>query len=367
MMKSTLQFAFALGLVCLSIQVTAQSAASAVFSDFGGYWTSSSSSISATEPNNRHHLIGFTMDGVTYSTGVSDSTLDAQTVTYTAAEFSAVVVPTLPLTGSGFYQVMQGAAIDGDGAGIGSFTTPATEAGVASYLTDGTRGLDLGTGIANIPNGSFNFALPIIDSTAINDGAPDVLFTQMGVPSLSTADSIVFVNVSGVAVGDTVAVDWNGIASVGNWEADFWKVTDGSNAGANLSKSIRVIGYDLQAFSITAANAADVFGIKIIWNGASDPAFVALNDAAFRGCSDDFTFSSILPLPASGAATPDGGVNPTISGGTSPYGLIVGGDTLASTSWNSLRSGTYLVQALDAHDCASDTTLRVVVPYSKCN
>ena len=61
----------------------------AIHTDFGGYFTSSTSSVSTTEPNSAHNLIGFEFDGLTYSTGVGDAILTAQGLTFTSANFIA--------------------------------------------------------------------------------------------------------------------------------------------------------------------------------------------------------------------------------------------------------------------------------------
>ena len=363
MMQPSLKFgAFALLALTFS-NASAQSGVSAVYTDYSGYWTSDSASLSTTKPDNRHHLLGFTTGGVVYSTGVDNSILDDNGISYTEASFEALGVPSLPLTGGPQYAVMQGAAVDGDaasGLGVDPITTGA---GVAYYLTDGTRGLDLGTGIINIPQFSYDLRVRGVDAEAANDGVPDLVFTQVGVlpPEL---DKIYFVDEAGDIVGDTLFVDWSAINPVGSWSADY-ALFDGSAAGTNpYERDLYLMSAEFSELSVDATNAADVHTMRMVWSGESDPAFIAFNSDSFLGCEALQLSASVTP--ATSAAGEDGTISASISGGIDPNYLVVSGDTLPSATGGSIASGQYLVVARDAGDCAT-TPIMLNIPYSKCN
>lgn len=343
----------------------AQTAVTAVHTDFDGYWFSEIGAISATQPDDHNLMLAFKAGETTYSTGVDDSELTTQGVTFTAGDWNAITVPHLPTTSGAYYRIMLGAAIDGDASGAGSITAPADSTAVAAYLTDGTRGLDFGTGIANVLTGDFDFTVSSLVDDAINDGTPDLLFTQMAEPV--GADSICFLDSDGNLVGTKTGISWTGVGSMGRWDTDYYSM-DGSDGAMNQIKPIRAVSMDFHDLGITAANAGEVEEIRVFWSGSSDPAFLAYNGDSFAGC-DEFTFSGVsVVTPASGAAIADGVIDATISGGTTPYGLAftLQGDTVSSTGWNAVAPGKYLVKAVDANDCVSTNAMPLFLPHSKC-
>ncbi len=121
-----------------------------IYTDFNGYWTSSSTAISAVRPDNSHNLLGFSWNGQTYSTGVNDNTLTTQGVSFTPMKFQAFPVRNITLAGTGALPGL-GQLKDGvdNGASVPApFTQPPN---ISSFLTDGLNGLDIGTGVANVP------------------------------------------------------------------------------------------------------------------------------------------------------------------------------------------------------------------------
>jgi len=68
-----------------------------------------------------------------------------------------------------------------DGVDNGA-SNPAPVNSLALYLTDGPNGLNLGTGIANLPKGDLTFRVTNINPAAIGDGIPDILVTQIADP-----------------------------------------------------------------------------------------------------------------------------------------------------------------------------------------
>lgn len=360
-------FVAAISGAAFSGSLSAQTAVTAVHTDFGGYWTSSLGSLNPARPDGHHHLLAFEMGGTTYSTGVSDSTLDAQSVTYTAANFQALNITELPSTGGANYLIFQGAVIDGDSTGAGSFTAPADSSEIAGYLTDGTNGMDFGTGVANIPTDVYEFSVSNLQSSAINDNVPDILVTQMAEISASK-DSICFLDGDGQLVGAKVAISWASVGQVGTWTADFWRM-DGTSQSTSAAKPIRAAGMDFNDLSLTAGNIDGVETIRIEWSGSSDPAFFALNAESFGAPCEDLAFSSVsLVSAASSPSATDGIVSPSIASGNEPYSLvsIFTGDTLSSSQWGMVPAGRYTFKALDSADCLSTNSFTVSIPYRSC-
>lgn len=335
-----------------------------VFTDFQGFWQSSS----ATVPNDHHDLIGFTYNGVTYSTGVDDQALTNNAIAFTPAEFEALNILKISTTQVGPYSIFQGAAVDGDAAGVGTFTAPADSAAAASYLTDGDQGMDFGTGLSNVTSGPTLISVSNLQSSAINDGMPDLLWTQMATPGAGN-DTLVFLDDAGQPVGDSLVIGWAGVAVIGTWSADFFNF-DGSNYLATSNKDIRVRAFDFNDAALTAGAIGDVESIEIHWGGTSDPAFIALNSASFGVPCDQLTFSSLqLVNAASSPATADGAVLPSISNGNEPYSLVsvLTGDTLTSAEWSTIAPGRYLMKALDDADCLSTNSFMISIPNRACN
>ncbi len=260
----------------------------AIYSDYAGYWTSSSTSINTVKPDNSHNLLAFTWNGTTWSTGVNDAILTSHSVGFTAQSFRAFPINSVPNTTASNYFVMLGQLYDGINNGVGSGSTspfPGSPSGsqLASYLTDGPKGLDLGTGLANIPAGSvlrFNLSTNGISLSAINDGKPDIFVTEEASPSSSSPDIFTFVDASGSTVGNAVSVVTSGLPQVGNWQADFYDLT-GTQTNSTYINQPRPLAYyaaDLSTFGITAANYMNVVALVYQPNGTSDPAFIAFSE-----------------------------------------------------------------------------------------
>ncbi|RYE11630.1 MAG: hypothetical protein EOP51_32760, partial [Sphingobacteriales bacterium] len=119
---------------------------SGIITDFGGFWRSTGASPNAISPDNSHHLLSFTYNNVTYSTGVNDSRLTANGVSFVPGNFKSLPVAgisgTTPASGSSIYIALaknvDGSANVGNASTVSSYT-------VMKSLTDGLNGLDLGT------------------------------------------------------------------------------------------------------------------------------------------------------------------------------------------------------------------------------
>ena len=79
---------------------------------------------------------------------------------------------------------------------------------LTQFLTNGIRGLNLGSGFANVPNNTFVFKLSAkgIDPSADGDNVPDILVSQIAQPGGGT-DIVRLVNSSGNQVGDELSLD----------------------------------------------------------------------------------------------------------------------------------------------------------------
>ncbi|MDR3716278.1 MAG: T9SS type A sorting domain-containing protein [Puia sp.] len=275
-------------LVLLMMGKTGIAQVTAVYSDYGGYWTSSSTSINPVKPDNSHNLLGFTWNGTTYSTGVNDAVLTSHGISFTAQSFRAFPVSTVPNTESGFYFVMLGQLYDGlnnavDNSSTSPFPANPTGAQLAGFLTDGVKGLNLGTGLANIPAGSvlrFDLSTNGLSLSAINDGKPDIFVTEEASPSSSSPDILEFVDAGGNIVGNALSIVTSSFPQVGNWQADFYDLTSqqSSSTYINQARPMAFYAADLSAFGITAANYKNAVALLYEPNGTSDPAFLAFSE-----------------------------------------------------------------------------------------
>ncbi len=158
--------------------------ATGIYTDFNGYYASRVGLINPVRPDNSHNLLGFTWQGVTYSTGVNDATLTAQGVTFTAKNFQSFPARSVNFFDGTF--VGLGQLVDGVNNGVSSppllSLLPVDSDVLASFLTRGAKGLDFGSGLANVAAGTLIFDFGgIIDPTRIGDG--DQIFYSFSVCS----------------------------------------------------------------------------------------------------------------------------------------------------------------------------------------
>ncbi|MEJ0102381.1 MAG: hypothetical protein WDO19_07455 [Bacteroidota bacterium] len=103
-------------------------------------------------------------------------------------------------------------------------SNPVPSNNISFYLTDGIKGLNIGTGIANLPAGTMSFYITSIQPQNIGDGIPDIIVTQIADPSGST-DSYSFVNSTGTIIGHKKDIIFTSITPVGSWTADFYEAS----------------------------------------------------------------------------------------------------------------------------------------------
>jgi hypothetical protein len=268
----------------------AQARVTRFYSDFNGYYTSASNDLNSVLPDNSHNLLGFVYNGITYSTGVDDAKLTANGVSFLPQTFRAIPLNNVPTSG-GDYFVGLGQRYDGINAGVNNSSSapfqgnPISSAVLSSFLTDGINGLDMGTGLANIPAGSvlqFNLGASGISASAIGDGIPDILFVQIADPS-SNGDRMKFINSSGGTVGTEFTFNLSSsfnFPRLANWRADFYNPnsTQTLNSYINTIRPIRMLALDLSQLGITSSNYTEVVQLVYTTSGQADPAFVAFNE-----------------------------------------------------------------------------------------
>jgi hypothetical protein len=281
------------GLITLFCSFTLFSSAQAVteiITDYNSFWKSSSASLSPVKPDKAHNLLAFTYSGTRYSTGVNDNLLAAQNIVFQQADFWSLPVSGMSGTISSNTKVGLGALYDGVASGA---CNPAPEWGISTYLTDGTKGLGLGTCIANLPVGFMSFTIDDIQPGAIGDGIPDILVTQVADPTGTSYDRYEFTDANGVRVGTYKDIVFTNISPVGTWTADFYEAVNNPltlQAGfTQTDRPLRLWAADLSEFGVTTSNYGQIENFRINLCGNSDVAFVAYN-------SSSIDFNSVLPV-----------------------------------------------------------------------
>ncbi len=144
---------------------------------------------------------------------------------------------------------------------------------LALSLTEGTQGLNIGSGLVNIPQLRQEFVLVNVVSSTIEDSIPDIVITQVDEPSISY-DQLWFENSSGTIVGSKVAIDFSVLDKVGEWSSKSYSIP-GNTAGGTSISPIRLKALYLSDFGITASDASSLSKLVYMPTGSSDPAFIA--------------------------------------------------------------------------------------------
>ncbi|MEI9943080.1 MAG: T9SS type A sorting domain-containing protein [Chitinophagaceae bacterium] len=285
----TFKVIVALTAICFYPFFANSQAVSGIITDYNSYWKSSISNLNATKPVNSHNLLAFTYNGTMYSTGVNNSLLASHGETFIAGDFWSLPIDNISGTINGNTKVGLGEMYDGVHNGA---STPPPAYGISNYLTDGIKGLNLGTCIANLPQGSITFFINTINPASIGDGIPDILVTQIADPS-GSSDNYEFTNQANTTVGNAMNIVFTNITPVGTWTADFYEASTNPltlTAGfTNTDRPLRLWAADLSDFGITAANYQSIKKFKINLSGNSDVAFVAYNAQAIN-------LTNILPV-----------------------------------------------------------------------
>jgi hypothetical protein len=337
-------------------------------------------------------LLAFTVGGNTYSTGVDDAKLIANGVTFEDARFRSLDISAPLNFGVTQPRYHMGAMCDGDLANatgnvqitVDGVTSPllysadinVQRAQARRLFEDGLKGLNLGTGMVNIPNQTIELPFPATGlSTGFGDGEPELIFTQTAAPNLTAKDSVCLLDASGNLLGQKIPLDWSDPTGnrVARWKTDQIERATGAAVASEIAqnKPIQLIALDFSDFGMTSAQAALVAKLAFDFNTQSDFAFMAYNERSFVDCATAaVTLSSITPIAASSPSAYDGEMLPTITGsGTAPYSLRqVGTSTLiGATDWDEFRPGVYMMEAVDDLHCASTSAKRVMIPNVRCD
>lgn len=268
----------------------AQFSVTEVITDYNGYWKSSATSINSVKPDNSHNLLSFSFNGNRYSTGVNDGLLISRLQPFIPGDYRALPIQSIGSAVTSNTKIGLGYMYDGVANGA---STPPPANDIPYYLTDGIKGLDLGTCVANLPAGTMMFPVSTVLPLSIGDGVPDMVVTQIADPSGST-DKYEFTDINGNRVGNAVDIVLTNINPVGNWTADFYEANKNpmtlTGGFTKTDRPVRLWASDLSAFGINAGNAGSIKYFKITLSGNSDVAFVAYNNNSIN------LISALLPV-----------------------------------------------------------------------
>ncbi|MFT3901905.1 MAG: SdrD B-like domain-containing protein [Niabella sp.] len=270
-------------------QATLAQRITGIYTDFNyqnrGYWYANGNTTadnpdpgpSPNMPSNSHHLLAFTWNGTTYTTGVDDALLDSKIPdnSFIKKSYRSFPVAYLPSPGSSTYV---GVGYNYGGPGPVSLANNSME----YYLTDGIRGFDLGTGIYNLPKtgSGTTFQPSKYTVSKITTGGiynqPVVVISQMGNPG--GEDFFYFVDENGAIVGNKKSVSFDSIGGVGRGHFKFYKINSNGLAftdSPNGTRLLRFIAYSLADFGIDTEEKVNQ--VKQFWqelSGSSDQAFI---------------------------------------------------------------------------------------------
>ncbi|WP_019949737.1 T9SS type A sorting domain-containing protein [Hymenobacter aerophilus] len=256
-----------------------------IITDYNGYWRSGTgkngnAALNPTMPEDSHNLLAFKLGNNIFSTGVNNAKLDEAKISYAKSAYKAL--PVLNIAGEIVPNTKVGLGQRYDKVNNGP-SVPAPARDLAPYLRDGLNGLDLGTGVANVPAGAIDFGIDNVKVSSLGDGNPDIVVTQIASPG-GKNDVYQFLDANDKLVGNSVTINIGSLAVVGNWMADFYEAsTNPMTLGAgftNTERPIRLWAGDFAAFGITSANVATIRKFRLNINGDSDLAFVAYNTEA---------------------------------------------------------------------------------------
>lgn len=334
---------------------------SEIITDFGGFWRARAIAPATILPDNSHNLLAFSHDGVMYSTGVNNAILTNNSVSFTPGNFKALPVAAIvgTATGTGSVYIALGAKVDGSPtayvAGASSFT-------VRNALIDGQNGLNLGTGVTNLPpTAVMTFLIYNIDATKTSDAEPDIVITQIADPSPSN-DVFEFLDASGNLVGNAYTQDMQKLPQLGTYTLDLFSLSPGvpynsarpygiGSNGSNTTRPIRLVSLRLSDFGINASNSNTVRALRITPSGNSDYAFIGYN-------------ANSINLPPNAALSPETSLSRICPGGAASLEIIgtpAAGGALSYVWEESVNGGTTWTPISDGGNFSGSTTARLMV------
>lgn len=282
-----------------------------IYSNFNGYWNTGMTSVPI---NNDSELLGFRYNNGTttrvYSTGVNNSILSANGVTFQNTRFRSLPIKDVKFPGNaagapnsgpgGPFLFAFASAIDGNinQALTPPFTFPDYK--ISAALNRGIQGMGLGSALTNVPSTiPLEFTLQSnLNPLKINDGIPDLFFTQQADPGTNGFDEVWFEDAGGARVGSIVTINFSSNTqnpSVGKWNMDFYEIKANTPVwNTNGVRDIRLFAVDINSFGINTDNYSSVKTLKYRFNGQSDPGILAYNEESFTFflANDDFATTS---------------------------------------------------------------------------
>ncbi|NRD24533.1 DUF11 domain-containing protein, partial [Winogradskyella litoriviva] len=260
--------------------INAQENVTTVYGDQGGFFESTTSSVvTATDSNN---LLGFVANGITYSTGVDDSLLTLNGISFTPTNFRA-----FPIPGVINYSNPELLGVAYNWGGVNQTNAPVDYINSFSpivptnFVRDGSNGLEMSTNFFNIDSQDIAYDdITVISTAAISDNIPDIIVNQTGEPGGS--DTFRFVDNLGNTVGNIVVVDFSSTPVVAGVDWTIYNVdpNTGNVVGTfaiNSYRDFRVLAFLLSDFGITAGNSAQIVKFIHTTSGNTDIAFTAYN------------------------------------------------------------------------------------------
>ena len=185
---------------------------------------------------------------------------------YESETFQALPFSNLATSGSNYNRIEPSSA--------SAPTGTASKTSIALSLTDGTQGLNMGSGLTNIPQLRQSLKVSV-NSSSVTDTTPDIVVSQVDVPSASP-DQLWFENSSGTLVGNKLNIDFSAVAKQGEWLSKNYSIP-GNTATSETTSPLRVKAIMLSEFGLTQSDAANLASLVYLPSGVSDPAFIAYN------------------------------------------------------------------------------------------
>ena len=270
-----------------------------IFSNFSGFWRSSTTSRNPVLPNLSHELLAFTSGGTTFTTGVADDNLydsngnglsdgidsnndGISDISATESSWMALT-PSNNIYSEATFEANLNDGNNDNALGLTVINDPTTDP-LNPLLTHGQNGLDLGTGIVNIGD-TWTYEIDPIVATNVGDGIPDILLTQVADPS-GVGHVVSLYDATGAPLGNAVRVQaYSGGALadvVGSYRLDIYHA-NGSIFYNNTTRDYRLATVELSEFGIPAASLADVSYLRLQLSSNADVAFLSYNTASFSG------------------------------------------------------------------------------------
>ena len=254
-----------------------------IYGDYNTYWTSQNNSNTYVTAQDTNNLIGMTVNGITYATGVNNARLTANGVSFVNENYRAFPVSFNVSSTATNFLIGIPRYINGVLQDQTNTPTLSCNTALSSYLRDGINGLDLGTAVFNIPKQELTFLVNVLaelNPNCIDDETPDIIVTQVGAPSTSY-DVFKFTDANGNTIGVQKAINFSSVNPSGKALWSFYYAGNcphDYNSGSGFSgttRDIRVLTFKLSDFGITLGNYTSAVRFVQVLSGDSDVAFSA--------------------------------------------------------------------------------------------